>query len=77
MTSDVEWLQDGVDKGWFYAESVGSVRSATSYRAGGCWFLPKWLPDEASYDFGPFRSKVHAQEEAVRRAVQEGLFRSG
>lgn len=28
---------------------------------------------QAAYDFGPFRSKVHAQEEAVRRAVQEAF----
>jgi hypothetical protein len=77
VTPDVEWLQDSADKGWFYAEHVGSVRSAKNYRPVGWWFLPKWQPDEEPNDVGPFRINAHAQDEAVRLAVQKGLFRCG
>ncbi|WP_261336633.1 hypothetical protein [Rhizobium leguminosarum] len=41
----ISWEQDGIDTGWFFAKNIGSVRSSTSYRSGGWWFLPKWLPD--------------------------------
>jgi len=46
VTLDVEWLQDGVDKEWFYAEDIESIRRAKSYPLGGWWFLPKWQLDE-------------------------------
>lgn len=77
MTPDVERLQDSIDKGWFYAEQVGSARGAKSYQPGGWSFLPKWQSDEESSDVGPFRIKAHAQGEAVRLAAQEGPFRTG
>ncbi|GFE77185.1 hypothetical protein NTCA1_48340 [Novosphingobium sp. TCA1] len=35
-----------------------------SYRTGGWWFLPAWLPDAPEYDVGPFRTKRAAFAEA-------------
>ena len=54
------WVQDGIDSGWFTVEHIGSVRSSTSYRAGGWWFLPVWLPDTGENDIGPFKTKAVA-----------------
>jgi hypothetical protein len=41
------WERDGIDPGWLYSAEIGSIRSAESYRPGGWWFLPQWLPDTA------------------------------
>ena len=60
----ISWEQDGIDSGWFFAKNVGSVRSSTSYRSGGWWFLPKWLPDTEGHDVGPFKTKAAALAEA-------------
>ena len=65
------WEQDGIDSGWFIAENVGSVRSSASYRPGGWWFLPAWLPDKERYDVGPFRTKAIAFNEAERLAQEQ------
>jgi hypothetical protein len=54
----ISWEQDGIDTGWFFAKNIGSVRSSTSYRSGGWWFLPKWLPDTDESDIGPFESRL-------------------
>lgn len=62
----ISWEQDGIDSGWFFAKSVGSVRSSISYRPGGWWFLPEWLPDTEEHDVGPFKTKAAALAEAER-----------
>jgi len=66
----ISWEQDGLDSGWFFAKSVGSVRSSSSYRPGGWWFLPKWLPDTEENDIGPFKTKTAAQAEAETLAAR-------
>jgi hypothetical protein len=65
----ISWRQDGIDSGWFYATGIGSVRSSTSYRSGGWWFLAKWLPDTREHDIGPFKTKTEAIAEAERLAA--------
>jgi hypothetical protein len=60
------WLQDGIDSGWFSSKAIGSIRNNTSYRVGGWWFLPAWLPDSREYDVGPFKTK----REAIAMAEQ-------
>lgn len=60
------WIRDGIDLGWFLADGIGSVRSAVSYRSGGWWFLPVWLPDNVKNDVGPFPTKASAVAEAER-----------
>lgn len=60
-----EWIQDGLDHGWFNAKGIGSIRSRESYRAGGWWFLPAWLPDESEHDIGPFKTKAGAMSSAM------------
>ncbi|MBO9112598.1 MULTISPECIES: hypothetical protein [Rhizobium/Agrobacterium group] len=67
----ISWEQDGIDSGWFFAANVGSVRSSSSYRPGGWWFLPKWLPDTEENDVGPFKTKTAALAEAERLAAHE------
>lgn len=62
----INWEQDGIDSGWFFAKDVGSVRSSASYRPGGWWFLAKWLPDTEEHDIGPFKTKAAAIAEAER-----------
>lgn len=56
--------RDAIDSGWFTAEHIGSIRSSASYRRGGWWFLPAWLPDKQANDVGPFKTKVAALAEA-------------
>lgn len=68
------WERDGIDPGWIYSAEIGSIRSAQSYRPGGWWFLPAWLPDTAEHDVGPFHSRaaaIAAAEEMVRRVGQQ------
>lgn len=65
----IVWKQDGIDSGWFTATNVGSIRSSTSYRSGGWWFLPVWRPDIQDNDVGPFKTKAAAIAEAERLAV--------
>jgi hypothetical protein len=60
------WRRDGIDPGWLTAEGIGSIRSSASYRPGGWWFLPAWLPDTEEHDIGPFRTKEIALSEAAR-----------
>ena len=74
-TSDIEWKQDGIDSGWFYADGIGSIRSSKSWLPGGWWFLPKWLPDTQEYDIGPFKTKKAAIAEAERLATEQKLSR--
>jgi hypothetical protein len=65
------WERDGIDPGWLYSAGIGSVRSAQSYRPGGWWFLPAWLPDTGEHDVGPFATRAAAiatAEELARRA---------
>ncbi|RXH32323.1 MULTISPECIES: hypothetical protein [Bradyrhizobium] len=66
---NILWQQDGVDPGWFIAEQIGSIRNSTSYRPGGWWFLPAWLPDTQEHDVGPFKTKTAALAEAERLAA--------
>jgi hypothetical protein len=71
MTSEnIVWKQDGIDSGWFVADNIGSVRSSTSYKPGGWWFLAAWLPDTKEHDIGPYRTKALAIEEAQRLAAE-------
>lgn len=68
------WERDGIDPGWIYSVEIGSIRSAQSYRPGGWWFLPVWLPDVADHDVGPFPSRATAMaaaEEMARRVGQQ------
>ena len=70
VEEEVSWHQDGIDSGWLTADSVGAVRSTTSYgRPGGWWFLPAWLPDNQQHDLGPFRTRAVALREAERLAA--------
>lgn len=62
------WVRDGLGLGRFLAEGIGSVRSAVSYRAGGWWFLPDWLPNRLEHDIGPFRMRDRSFAEAERAA---------
>ncbi|MGV2120913.1 hypothetical protein ACQZ42_32005 [Rhizobium rhizogenes] len=64
----ISWEQ-AINSGWFFAKNVGSVRSSSSYRPGGWWFLPKWLPDTEENDVGPFKTKTAALAEAERLAA--------
>ena len=66
---NIIWEQDGIDSGWFLAKVVGSVRSASSWRPGGWWFLPNWLPDTSEHVIGPFKAKAAAMAEAERLAA--------
>lgn len=66
----IEWERDGVDQGWFIAPKIGSVRSSKSYRPGGWWFLPDWLPDRDEFDVGPFRTKALAIAQAEKLAAE-------
>lgn len=68
---DTAWHQDGIDTGWFFAKGIGSVRSSSSYRPGGWWFLAEWLPDTREHDIGPFKTKAAAFAEALRLAAQQ------
>jgi hypothetical protein len=68
---DISWQQDGIDSGWFFAKDIGSVRSSSSYRPGGWWFLATWLPDTMEHDIGPFNTKIAAITEAERLAAQQ------
>jgi len=43
----------------------------SSYRPGGWWFLPKWLPDTEEHDVGPFKTKTAALAEAERLAAHQ------
>jgi hypothetical protein len=70
IEQNISWQQDGIDSGWFFAEGIGSVRSSSSYRPGGWWFLAEWLPDTAEHDVGPFKTKAAAIAEAARLAAQ-------
>lgn len=67
-----EWVADELDSGWLTAVGIGAVRSSRSYRPGGWWFLPEWLPDQAEYDVGPFRTRraAIAAAEAAGAAQQ-------
>ena len=47
-------IADGMDCGRSSASGVGAERSAKSYRAGGWWFRPDWLPDASQHDTGSF-----------------------
>jgi hypothetical protein len=61
MSSAVSgWERDGIDPGWLHSAEIGSIRSARSYKPGGWWFLPAWLPDTAEHDVGPFPSREAA-----------------
>lgn len=62
----ITWERDGLDSGWFTADGIGSVRNSSSWRPGGWWFLPAWLPDEMANDVGPFKTKGEAIAEAER-----------
>lgn len=64
------WELDGVDSGWLYSPEIGSVRSAMSYKPGGWWFLPRWLPDTAEHDVGPFSTRAAAIAAAEKMALQ-------
>ena len=63
------WERDGIDPGWIYSSDLGSIRSAQSYKPGGWWFLPAWLPDAAEHDVGPFPTR------AAAIAAAEGMAR--
>lgn len=63
------WERDGIDSGWYHAKDIGSVRSATSWKPGGWWFLAKWLPDTVDHDIGPFKTMAAAAAEAERLAA--------
>ncbi|BBB98567.1 hypothetical protein M2192_000366 [Bradyrhizobium elkanii USDA 61] len=69
---NIVWQQDGVDPGWFTADHIGSIRNSTSYRPGGWWFLPAWLPDTQEHDVGPFKTKTAALAEAERLYASDG-----
>lgn len=62
------WEQDGLDPIWLSADRVGAVRGPRSYRSGGWWFLPSWLPDALEFDVGPFATRWRACEAAVTLA---------
>jgi hypothetical protein len=64
------WERDGIDPGWLYSTEIGSIRSAESYRPGGWWFLPQWLPDTAEHDVGPFPTRAAAIAIADKMARQ-------
>lgn len=64
IDQNILWQQDGVDPGWFTAAHIGSIRNSKSYRPGGWWFLPAWLPDSQERDVGPFKTKAAALAEA-------------
>ena len=66
------WERDGVDPGWLYSPKIGAIRSARSYRPGGWWFLPAWLPDAVDYDVGPFPTRPAAITAAERMAREIG-----
>jgi len=66
------WERDGIDSGWFSSQSIGSIRNAQSYRPGGWWFLPAWLPDTAEHDVGPFPTRSTAVAAAEEMARQVG-----
>jgi hypothetical protein len=66
----IVWERDGVDPGWFIASGVGSVRNSASYRRGGWWFIPDWLPDREEFDVGPFPTKALAIEQAEMLAAE-------
>ena len=55
-----EWIADGLDSGWLTAAGIGAIRSPRSYRPGGWWFLPDWLPDQPEHDVGPFPTRTAA-----------------
>lgn len=68
------WRRDGLDPGWICSVEIGSIRSARSYKPGGWWFLPAWLPDTAEHDIGPFLTRttaIAAAEEMAHRAQRE------
>lgn len=67
---NVKWERDGLDAGWFVANRVGSIRNSASYRPGGWWFLPAWLPDQVDHDVGPFKTKASTIERAEELARQ-------
>lgn len=71
MTDDDVWAQDGCDPGWFTRDGIGAIRSQKSYRPGGWWFLPSWLPDNQKYDIGPFRTKNEAISAAIELAKDD------
>lgn len=54
---------------WYQSEGIGSIRSSNSYRPGGWWFLPAWLPDTAERDEGPFKTLKQAKEAAEKMAA--------
>jgi hypothetical protein len=58
------------DFGWLEAEAIGSIRNAQSYRPGGWWFLPAWLPDEKKNDVGPFKTLQAAKDAAEKMAAE-------
>jgi hypothetical protein len=62
------WERDELDPGWFYSAAIGAVRSARSYKPGGWWFLPAWLPDTAGHDVGPFPTRATAFAAAAAMA---------
>lgn len=72
----VQWQHDGIDPGWFTADGIGSVRSSASYRRGGWWFLPAWLPDTEEHDVGPFKTKALALSEAERLTAEHRKSRT-
>ncbi|HTT81817.1 MAG TPA: hypothetical protein VMF86_19300 [Stellaceae bacterium] len=68
------WERDGLDAGWLYSTGIGAIRSARSYKPGGWWFLPAWLPDTAMHDVGPFPTRsaaITAAEEMALRANKQ------
>jgi len=67
------WERDGLDSGWLHSAGIGSIRSARSYKPGGWWFLPAWLPDTAEHDVGPFPTRAAAitAAEAMARQVEK------
>jgi len=67
-----DWERDGIDSGWFCSQEIGSIRSARSYKPGGWWFLPAWLPDTAAHDVGPFPTRAAAIAAAEGMARQVG-----
>ncbi|WP_233151166.1 hypothetical protein [Sphingomonas mollis] len=67
----IVWERDGIDPGWYIADGIGLVRNSASYRPGGWWSIPDWLPDSKEHDIGPFRTKAMAIEQAEELAPKQ------
>jgi hypothetical protein len=64
------WEPACEEPGWYQSKGVGSIRSSNSYRPGGWWFLPVWLPDARDNDVGPFKTLQAAKDAAEKMAAE-------